>query len=115
KNHNVLGSVSDQVVVGDSGVLDTRVSVKQFDSTTYASQASGPMVLAPEVNSGSYFNDQDRTSRRVEWLTTYALTPLGPTHLLKVAAGATYETFDGVNRSRSVDIVRQDGTLSQAI
>src|SRR5207247_6233051 len=115
RNHNLLGSVSDQVVVGDSGVLDTRVSVKQFDSTIYPSQGSGPMVLAPEVNSGSYFNDQDRTSRRVEWLTTYAFTPLGPTHLLKVAAGATYERFDGVNRSRPVDIVREDGTLSQAI
>ena len=115
RNHNLLGSVSDQVVVGDRGVLDTGVSVKQFDSTIYPSQGSGPMVLAPDVNSGSYFNDQDRTSRRVEWLTTYAFTPLGPTHLLKVAAGATYERFDGVNRSRPVDIVREDGTLSQAI
>jgi hypothetical protein len=34
---------------------------------------------------------------------------------LKAAAGATYETFDGVNRSRPVEIVREDGTLSQAI
>ena len=114
-NHNVLGSVSDQIVVGGSGVLETRVSVKQFDSTIYPSHGSGPMVLTPEVNSGSYFNDQDRTSRRVEWLTTYALTPLGPAHLLKIGAGATYETFDGVNRSRPVEIVREDGTLSQAI
>jgi hypothetical protein len=114
-NHNVLASVSDQVIVGDSGVLETLVSVKQFDSTIYPSRGPGPMVLAPDVNSGSYFNDQDRTSRRVEWLTTYAFTPLGPTHVLKIGAGVTYETFDGVNRSRPVDIVREDGTLSQAI
>jgi hypothetical protein len=115
KDHNVLASASDQVVVGDSGLLDTRVSVKQFDSTIYPSRGRGPMVLAPDVNSGSYFNDQDRTSRRVEWLTTYALTPLGPTHLVKIGAGVTYETFDGLNRSRPVDIVREDGTLSQEI
>ena len=115
RNHNVLGSVSDQVVVSDSGVLETRVSVKQFDSTIDPSQGSGPMVLAPEVNSGSYFNSQDRTSRRVEWLTTYALSPLGPAHLMKIGAGVTYETFDGVSRSRPVDIVREDGTLSQQI
>jgi len=114
RNHNVLASASDQVVVGD-GVLDTRVSVKQFDSNIYPSQGGRPMVLAPEVNSGSYFNDQDRTSRRVEWLTTYALTPLGSAHLVKVGAGVTYERFDGINRSRRVDIVREDGTLSQAI
>jgi hypothetical protein len=115
KNHNVLASLSDQVVVGDSAVLDTRVSVKQFDSTIYASQGSGPMVLAPDVNAGSYFNDQDRTSRRVEWLTTYSFTPQGPAHLVKIGAGVTYETFDGVNRSRPVEIVREDGTLSQTI
>jgi outer membrane receptor protein involved in Fe transport len=91
------------------------VSVKQFDATIYPSQGRGPMVLAPDVNSGSYFNDQDRTSRRVEWLTTYAFTPWGATHLLKVGTGVTYETFDGVNRSRPVDIVREDGTLIQEI
>jgi len=115
RNHNVLGSVSDQIVVGATGVFETRVSVKQFDSTIYPSQGSGPMVLAPEVNSGSYFNSQDRTSRRVEWLTTYASSPLGPAHLLKMGAGVTYETFDGANRSRPVDIVRGDGTLSEEI
>ena len=68
ENHNVLASVSDQIVVGDTGVLENRLSVKQFDSTIHPSQGAGPMVLAPDVNSGSYFNDQDRTSRRVEWL-----------------------------------------------
>ena len=115
RNHNVLGSASDQIVVGGSGVLDTRVSVKQFDSTLYPSQGSGPMVLAPDVNSGSYFNDQERTSRRVEWLTTYAFTPLGPDHLLKAGAGVTYESFGGVSTSRPVDIVREDGLLSQEI
>jgi len=52
------------------------------------------MVLAPDVNSGSYFNDQDRTSRRVEWLTTYGFTPIGPAHLIKIGAGVTHEAFD---------------------
>jgi carboxypeptidase family protein len=115
RNHNMLGSASDQVVLGDRGVLETRVSVKQFDSTIYPSQGTGPMILAPDVNAGSYFNDQDRTSRRVEWLTTYALTPLGPAHTMKIGAGVTYETFDGVNRSHPVEIVRENGTLSQEI
>jgi hypothetical protein len=113
--HNLLASASGQIVVGDNGVLDIRVSMKQFDATIYPSQGRGPMVLAPDVNSGSYCNDQDRASRRVEWLTTYAFTPLGPTHLLKVGAGVTSETFEGVNTSRPVDIVRENGTLSQRI
>src|SRR6267143_439469 len=108
KNHNVLGSASDQIIVSDKGVFDTRVSVKQFDSTIYPSTGSGVMVLAPDVNSGSYFNNQDRTSRRVEWLNTYSFTPLGPTHLIKVGAGVTHESFDGVSRGGPVQIVRTD-------
>jgi hypothetical protein len=115
QNDNVLGSVSDELIVGQSGILDTRVSVKQFDATIYPSQGSGPMVLAPNVNTGSYFNDQDRTSRRAEWLTTYGFMPIGPAHLVKVGAGVTYETFDGTSTSRPVDIVRANGTLSQEI
>lgn len=115
ENDNFLGGATDQIVVGSRGVLETRVSVKQFDSTIYPSRGRAPMVLAPDVNSGSYFNDQDRTSRRVEWLSTYAFTPWGPMHLVKIGAGVTRETFDGVSTSRPVDIVRQDGTLSQEI
>jgi Carboxypeptidase regulatory-like domain/TonB dependent receptor len=115
KYDNVLGSASDQLVVGQSRLLDMRVSVKQFNATIYPSQGVGPMVLAPDVNSGSYFNDQDRTSRRAEWLTTYSFMPIGPAHLMKLGAGVTYETFDGVSNSSPVDIVRANGTLSQEI
>jgi hypothetical protein len=107
KNDNVLGSVSDQLIVGQRGILDTRISVKQFNAVIYPSQGTGPMVLAPDVNSGSYFNDQDRTSRRIEWLTTYGFTPIGPAHLFKVGAGVTYEAFDGSSISRPVDIVER--------
>lgn len=115
KNENALGSLSDEVIVGGTGVLDTRVSVKRFDATISPSHGRGPMVLAPDVNTGSYFNDQDRTSWRTEWLTTYSFAPIGPAHVLKVGAGVTYEAFDGVSTSRPVDIVRANGTLSQEI
>lgn len=114
RTHNLLGSVTDQIVLG-TGVVDTRVSVKQFDTTINPSRGLEPMVLAPDVNSGSYFNEQDRTSRRAEWLTTYSFTPIGPDHLIKAGGGVTYETFDGSSTSRPVRIVREDGTLSQLV
>jgi hypothetical protein len=111
----VFGSVSDQVVVGQSRLLDVRVSVKQFDATIYPSHGRDPMVLSPDVNTGSYFNDQDRTSRRVEGLAIYTFMPIGPTHLVKIGAGGSVESFDGTNTSRPVKIVRADGTLSEEI
>jgi hypothetical protein len=111
KNHNVFVTASDQMVVGNSGLLDNMASVKEFDTTIYPAVGNSLMVLAPEVNSGSYFNSQDRTSRRVEWLTTYTFTPIGPKHVLKVAGGATYESLNGVSRSQPVNLVREDRTL----
>lgn len=114
ENHSTLASASDQIV-REKGVFETRLSLKRFDATIWPSQGRGPMILAPDQNSGSYFNDQDRTSRRAEWFNTYSFTPLGPTHLVKIGGGVTYETFDGVHRSRPVHIVREDGSLSQEI
>jgi hypothetical protein len=115
KNDGVLASAADQIVVGARSLFESRVSVKQFDAQIWPSEGNGPMILAPDVNAGSYFNDQDRTSHRYEWLNTYSFAPLGPSHLVKAAAGITYESFDGTNASRPVQIVRADGTLSEQI
>src|SRR5262249_55779425 len=90
-----------------------RASVKQFDATIGPSRGLAPMRLAPDVNSGSYFNDQDRTSRRAEGFASYSFTPIGPAHLVKIGGGVTYETFAGVSVNRPVEIVRADGTVSQ--
>jgi hypothetical protein len=113
ENHGVLGTATETIVLGGSGLFETTVSVKAFDAAIYPSSGRAAMVLAPDLNSGSYFNEQDRTSRRGEWLNTYSLTPFGEAHLLKIGAGVTYETFDGTSRSGPVEIVRADGTLSE--
>ena len=47
-----------------------------------------------------------------EWLTTYAFTPIGPAHLIKLGGGARYETVGGVSTGAPVEIVREDRTLS---
>src|SRR5262249_54878926 len=115
KNHSVLGTLSDQIIVGSKGVLDVQVSLKQFDATLYPAVGTGVMVLSPDVNTGSYFNSQDRSSRRVQSLATYSFNPLGPSHTVKVGAGFTHESFDGYNRSRPVEIRRGDGGLLESI
>ena len=81
-------SGSDQIIAGGA-VIDTRASVKQFNATIGPTRGDGAMVLAPDVNSGSYFNDQDRSSRRAEWFATVSLTPMGPDHLVKTGGGLT--------------------------
>jgi hypothetical protein len=112
KSHNLFVTASDQLVVGAGGLLENLASVKAFDTTINPADGNGPLILAPEVNAGSYFNSQDRTSGRLEWLTTYAFTPIGPSHLVKAGGGATYETLSGISVNRPVEIVRENGTTS---
>lgn len=107
----LLFSVGDQILAHAHGVLDTRVSYKQFDVTVYPSRDGTGMTLAPDVNDGAFFNSQDRTSRRVEWLTTYSLTPASASsHLFKVGTTVTFESVDGTSVSRPVEIVDAAGT-----
>ena len=75
------------------------------------------MNFAPDVNSGNYFNRQDRRSKRIEALEIYNFTPpdFAGTHFMKVGVGLTHTTFDGRNRSNTVRILRRDGTISQQI
>jgi len=112
KKDALFGTASDQVVVGNHGVLENTFSVKAFNATIDPAVGNGPMVFAPEENSGSYFNTTEGTSRRWEWLTTYSFTPIGPTHLIKLGGAVRYETVDGVSTGAPVDIVREDRTLS---
>jgi carboxypeptidase family protein len=112
KKAAVFGTASDQVVIGNHGVLENTFSLKAFNVTLNPAVGDGPMTFAPEQNSGSYFNSTEGTSRRWEWLTTYSFTPIGPAHLIKVGGAARYETVDGVSTGAPVDIVRDDRTLS---
>lgn len=112
----LLVTLGDQMVPRANGVFDVRLSVKQFDVNVHPSVAGANLMLAPDVNTGSFFNSQDRTSRRVEWLNTYTLTPaMAPSHLFKFGAGASFESFDGTSVSQPVDIVDTDGTLLRDI
>jgi Carboxypeptidase regulatory-like domain/TonB dependent receptor len=112
KRHGLFGTASDQIVIGSHGVLENTFSIKSFDVTIYPAVGNGPMIFAPEENSGSFFNSTDGTSRRAEWLTTYSFTPIGPAHLIKLGGGARYETVGGDTTGAPVEIVREDRTLS---
>src|SRR5262249_44086546 len=106
-------TVTHQHVAGPSGLLDTSIGLKQFDRTVDPSSGSAPMVLAPDVNSGSYFNSQDVRSRRAEFVSTYTFTPFGPAHVLKLASGGGWVDVAGTSTRRPIEIVRADGTLSE--
>jgi Carboxypeptidase regulatory-like domain/TonB-dependent Receptor Plug Domain len=117
KQRGFFLGLNERWIVSDKAVLESYFSVKKFEGDVFPSSGEQAMNFAPDVNSGNYFNRQDRRSTRVEALGIYNFTPpdFAGTHFMKVGVGLTHTTFDGRNRSNTVRILRRDGTISQQI
>jgi hypothetical protein len=115
KQRGFLVAVNERRIINSKSVLESTFSVKQFDADVFPSSGPAPMNLSPDVNSGSFFNQQARRSKRYQALETYSFD--GPkfagTHFIKVGGGLSYITYTGRNTSNSVRILRADGTRSQ--
>jgi outer membrane receptor protein involved in Fe transport len=110
-------AVNERMVINGSSLLESTFSVKEFDAEIYPSSGNGVMNFTPDRNSGSFFNRQDRRSRRYEAQEVYSFTPpnFAGSHTVKLGAGFSYITFNGENASSPVRILRADGTRSQQI
>ena len=110
-------AVNERRIINGSSLLESTFSIKQFDADVYPSTAAGVMNFAPDANSGSFYNRQERRSRRYEALEVYNFTPpnfMGA-HTMKLGLGFSHDTFNGTNASDTVRILRADGTRSQQI
>ena len=116
KQSGFFWGLNERWTVSDKALLESYFSVKKFDADVFPSSGEQAMNFAPDVNSGNYFNRQDRRSTRVEALEIYNFAPpdFAGTHFMKVGVGLTHTTFDGRNTSNTVRILRRDGTLSRA-
>lgn len=101
--------------LGGSGLAESNINLKQYN-VRVDGHGDGPMVLAPSVNSGRYFNRQDRRTRTVQ--VTESLT-LGRhaagDHVIKLGLDLLHLSLDGESESRPVEVRRDDGTLDQRL
>ena len=117
KQRGFFWAVNERHVLSSKSFLETLFSIKRFDADVYPSSGPGVMNFAPEANSGSFFNQQQRNTNRYELVENFSFAPsdfLGA-HSMKVGGGFNYSDYDGSNRSNSVRILRADGTRSQQI
>lgn len=117
KQRGFFWALNDRQLFGNSAVLESLFSIKQFNADVFPSSGMAPMNLAPDLNSGNFFNRQHRDTTRYEALELYSFTPpnfLG-SHFMKAAVGFSMETYEGLNTSNTVHILRADGTRSQQI
>jgi outer membrane receptor for ferrienterochelin and colicin len=115
KQRGFFLGLNERWIVSDKAVLESYVSLKKFDADVFASSGDKAMNFTPDVNSGNYFNRQDRRSTHLEALEIYNFTPpdFAGTHFMKIGVGLSHTSFDGRNTSNTVRILRRDGTISQ--
>jgi len=117
KQRGFLWGINERMVLSNRSLLESYFSIKQFDANIFPSSGNEIMNFAPNRNSGNFFNRQDRETRRYEGLEIFNFSPpnFAGSHLMKVAAGVSYTTFDGRNVSNAVRILRANGTRSAQI
>jgi len=117
KQRGFFWGLNERWTVSDKALLESYLSIKKFDADVFPSSGEQVMNFAPNVNSGNYFNRQDRRTTRAEALEIYNFTPpdFAGTHYMKVGVDLTHTAFDGRNTSNTVRILRRDGTISQQI
>ena len=116
KQRGMLFSVSEQSVFTDTSFLSSEVSYKTFDVDVYA-KSNLPFNVAPATNSGGYFADTRRQTKRIAWQETYYSRPLQFHGAHSVKAGVEFDRTNiaGQLRYSSIFIRRNNGTLAQRV
>jgi hypothetical protein len=96
--------------------LETTVAGRRFE-VDVNSDGGEPMIYTPDTQLGSFFNDQEREVRSVQWVETLSLFTdrwRGP-HMLKFGFDFQHSSYVGSSVSRPVEIRRHDGSLAELI
>jgi hypothetical protein len=111
-------SATHRWILAAGGFLQSMFAAKRLDAHVFpARDVAGEMVLFPEQNSGSFFEQQDRRTRLYQWSQTLHLWPLQSAgrHLLTVGYSFARSTYQGQVENLPVDVLREDGTVSSQI
>jgi outer membrane receptor for ferrienterochelin and colicin len=114
KQRGFFWAVNERKVFQNGSLLESYLSIKQFNADVFPSSGTAPMNLAPDTNFGNFFNQQTRRTTRDEALEIYTFTP-AKSHTMKLGAGFNYSSYDGGNTSGPVRVLREDGTRSEQI
>lgn len=106
KQRGFLWAVNERRILSNKSLLESTFSIKQFEADVFPSSGKAPMNFGPNVNSGNFFNQQARRSRRYDALEVYSFTPpnFAGSHFMKLAGGISYVSYDGRNISNTVRV-----------
>jgi hypothetical protein len=109
----VAAALVDRFAITPAIVLETTLAGRWFE-VDLVPQAEGPMVYAPQTQSGAFFNTQEREVSSLQWVQALSLARnwYGD-HILKVGWDLQRSHFDGYNDSRPIEVRRLDGSLAE--
>lgn len=116
KQRGALFSVSEQAIFGDASFLSSGLSYKTFDVDVFA-QGTQALTLLPDANTGNFFADTRRQTRRWQWQETYYARPfnLAGQHSVKIGGEFDHINLAGQFSNQPILIRRRDNTLAQRV
>jgi hypothetical protein len=118
RQRGFFSSATHRWIMPRGGFIQSVFSAKRLDARVFPADAqAGKMVLFPEENSGAFFDRQDRRTRLYQWSQNLHLWPLQflGRHLITAGYSFARATYLGSVERLTVDVIREDGTLSQRI
>lgn len=116
KQRGYLFSISEQAVFSDTSFLSSTVNYNAAQFNSYGT-GSKPLTIVSTINSGSYFANTFRDSKRLEIQETYYFRPFenNGKHSLKVGGEFAHTNLSVQYIYNSILLRRLDNTLSQRI
>jgi hypothetical protein len=108
--------IQDRFALSPTMVLQSTLAGRWFE-VNVNTDGRDPMIYAPETQQGSFYNDQEREVRSLQWIETLAVSVdgWGGQHLFKFGLDYQDSRYNGTSTSRSVEIRRADGSLAESI
>jgi hypothetical protein len=108
--------IQDRFAFAQSIVLESTVAVRRFE-VEVKPEGTEPMVYSPLTQRGSFFNDQERDVRSVQWVEalSIAFDRGRGEHVFKVGVDMQRSWYAGLSTSRPVEIRRLDDSLAERI
>ena len=107
--------IVDRIILTDRMVLESTVAGRWFEVDQKIS-GNRVMVYAPQTQSGTFFNSQERHVRSVQVVGALTIAQdrwRGGQHVFKVGVDVQRSGFDGTSVSNGLDIIRIDGSLAE--
>jgi hypothetical protein len=106
--------IADRLILSASRVLETTFAVRSFE-VDLKPRSAGPMVYAPQTQSGGFFNGQDRTVHSLQAVEALTISKDGwaGQHVFKFGLDLQHSRFHATDVNQDVLAVRADGTVAE--